>query len=82
MRRLAYRTLVRLHPAAFRRDFAGEMLWIFDEMSSYGSVRLFTDCFVSLVRQWLIRQGIWKAIAAATGAFLYISFAFQVASYR
>lgn len=26
-----YRCLVRLHPAAFRREFANEMLWIFEE---------------------------------------------------
>jgi hypothetical protein len=29
--RLAYRFLLRLHPASFQHDFGDEMLWIFDE---------------------------------------------------
>ena len=80
MTRRLYRKLIRLHPASFRREFEAELLWIFDEMSPSGFARLFTDGLLSLVRQWLIRQGIWKAIAAATGGFLYISFALRIAS--
>ena len=29
--RTLYRYLVHLHPPAFRREFAAEMIWIFDE---------------------------------------------------
>jgi len=70
-----------MHPAAFRHEFAGEMLWIFDEVASAQPVgRLFADGFVSLARQWLIRQGVWKVVAAAIGGLLYISFALRIAS--
>ena len=80
MTRRLYRSLIRLHPAPFRREFEAELLWIFDEMSATGVARLFTDGLLSLVRQWLIRQGIWKALAAATGGFLYITLALKVSS--
>ena len=81
MTRALYRCLVRLHPLTFRREFAGEMLWIFDEVSAArGVTRLFADGFVSLARQWLIRQGVWKVVAAAIGGLLYISFALKIVS--
>jgi len=58
-RRLArglYRYILRLHPAAFRREFGDEMLWIFDEESAKSRhVRLFPDVFASLGRQWVLR---------------------------
>ena len=80
MTRVLYRFLVRLHPPAFRRECSGEMLWIFDEMSAaHGVSRLFADGIVSLARQWLIRQGVWKVLAAAVGGFLYISLAIRIA---
>jgi CubicO group peptidase (beta-lactamase class C family) len=51
-----YRFLVRLHPAAFRREFADEMLWIFDETSARGTTApLFADALSSLARQWVLR---------------------------
>jgi hypothetical protein len=81
MTRALYRFLVRLHPPAFRREYSGEMLWIFDEMSAaQGVSRLFADGFLSLARQWLIRQGVWKILAAAVGGLLYISLALRIAS--
>jgi len=50
--RLAYRFLLRLHPASFRHDFGVEMLWIFDEEQQQGStVYLFFDGARSLLRQ-------------------------------
>jgi Beta-lactamase class C and other penicillin binding proteins len=59
-----YRCLVRLHPAAFRREFASEMLWIFDETSARGStVSLFADALASLARQWLLRP-LWQKLPA------------------
>lgn len=69
-----YQTLLRLHPAPFRREFAGGMLWIFDEASaSEGVCTLFFDALISLARQWVVRSGSWKIGAAIVGAFLQLS---------
>ena len=73
MTRTLYRGLVWLHPPVFRREFAGEMLWIYDETAQAGGVApLFLDGFVSLARQWLLRSGYWKVPAALAGALLQI----------
>ena len=62
---LLYRCLVWLHPPHFRREFGGEMLAIFEEASKTESpLALCSDAAVSLVRQWLLRTGSWKAVAA------------------
>jgi hypothetical protein len=74
MTRALYRCLLQLHPPAFRRQFAGEMLWIFEEASaSEGAAALFADGLVSLARQWLLRSGSWKVIAAVVGALLEVT---------
>jgi len=66
--RLCYRCLLWLHPPAFRRQFADEMLWIFDQ--SPARAALFADGAASLARQWFLRSGWWKiALAAALAAF-------------
>jgi hypothetical protein len=79
MARLLYRCLLRLHPFAFRQQFAGEMLWIFDEAAaSEGVFTLFADGAVSLLRQWLIGCGTWKIAAAAIGGMLYMGLAFAL----
>ena len=50
--RLAYRLLLRLHPASFQHEFGADMLWIFDEEQQQGSTfYLFFDGVRSLVRQ-------------------------------
>jgi hypothetical protein len=69
MMRRAYRCLLWLHPAAFWRQFEEEMLWIFDEAAdSCGVVSLVSDATVSLVRQWLLRSGLWMwAVASIAG---------------
>jgi hypothetical protein len=60
MTRILYRLLLRLHPREFRAEFAGEMLWIFDEAGrSLGALPLFADAVESLVRQWVVRSGAW-----------------------
>ena len=65
---MLYRLLLWLHPPAFRREFAGEMLWIFDETRGAAVVAmLFSDAAISLARQWLLRSGAWKLVAAAAG---------------
>jgi hypothetical protein len=69
--RTFYRCLLWLHPPVFRREFAGEMLWIFDRTAeSEGALALFLDGLGSLTRQWLLRSGWWKiALALALAAF-------------
>jgi CubicO group peptidase (beta-lactamase class C family) len=74
-----YRCLVQLHPAEFRREFADEMLWIFDETSARGSTgALFTDALVSLARQWILRKPLEKLpasdavpVSAGAGSFAW-----------
>jgi hypothetical protein len=74
MTRLLYRSLLRLHPAAFRRQFAGEMLWIFDEASvSQGAFVLLLDLLVSVLRQWLLRSGAWKVALALIGGLMQVT---------
>ena len=56
IRRRFYRFLLELHPRAFREEFSGEMLWIFDqEAAKPGKLPLFADAVASLARQWLLR---------------------------
>jgi len=73
MTRSLYRGLVWLHPRAFRREFGDEMLWIFDEASTFGASSLFTDGVISLLRQWLLRTRIWTLAAATAGGILQVS---------
>jgi len=65
--RFLYRCLLRLHPEAFRREFADEMLWIFDELTARkSSVPLVVDAAASLARQWILGMP-WKAAAPRNG---------------
>ena len=66
--RTCYRCLLWLHPPVFRREFAGEMLWIYDQSPSHAG--LVADGVGSLARQWLLRSGWWKiALAMALAVF-------------
>ena len=61
--RSLYRCLVQLHPPAFRRQFAPEMLWIFDEVADRDArIELFADALCSLARQWVVRWAIQKLL--------------------
>jgi len=61
MNRTLYRWLIGLHPPAFRLRFEPELLWIFDEShDASGAAPLLYDAAVSLLRQWLMRSGMWK----------------------
>lgn len=72
--RLIYRLILCLHPPAFRREFAEEMLWIFDETAGgWPRTLLFSDALISLARQWLLRSGAWKLLAAGAGGLLQIT---------
>ena len=74
MTRALYRVLLWLHPPAFRRAFAGEMLWIFDEIRGAAALwMLFPDAAASLARQWVLRAGAWKLLAACVGGLLQIT---------
>jgi hypothetical protein len=65
MRRFLYRALIALHPRRFRERFGDEMMCIFDEAGRQGTVQLFADGVLSLLRQWVLRSNLWKM---ATGA--------------
>jgi len=61
-----YRSLVWLHPVAFRLQFGEEMLWIFDQaVDTWSAGSLIADAGISLPRQWLIRSDLWIWVAAA-----------------
>jgi len=70
MARTLYRWLVCLHPPAFRLRFEEELLWIFDESSdASGAAPLVYDAVISLLRQWVMRSGMWKwALGGIAGA--------------
>jgi hypothetical protein len=72
MTRVLYRWLLWLHPPAFRREFAGEMLWIFEEAAPDGVAPLFADGLLSLLRQWLLRSAPWKLAAAVIGGLVEV----------
>jgi len=73
MTRSLYRSLLWLHPPAFRAQFAEEMLWIYDETAAAGVIPLFTDGFVSLTRQWLFNSGTLTLAAAGFGGALHMA---------
>jgi len=80
MTRALYRSLVQLHPPAFRREFGDEMVSIFDEAAKVdGAGRLFADGVLSLGRQWLVRAGTWKVAVAAMAGFAEILLAYTMA---
>jgi uncharacterized membrane protein len=77
MTRTLYRWLVCLHPAAFRLRFEEELLWIFDESrTASGAVPLFYDAVISLLRQWLMRSGMWKWVLAGIAGVLPVLIGF------
>ena len=81
--RACYRCLLWLHPPAFRREFAGEMLWIFDQTAaSQGASGLLCDGAGSLFRQWLLRSGWWKVALALTLAMLQMTLGLMLPARR
>ena len=73
MTRAIYRCLLFLHPPRFRRDFARDMLWLYDETAPAGVAPLFLDALASLARQWFLRTGSWKLALAILGALFQIT---------
>ena len=73
MRRATYRVLLALHPTAFRRQFAGEMLWVFDEAQRDRETSGFCfDVARSLLRHWFRERLLWTVSGAAAGGVLMI----------
>jgi len=73
MTRALYQWLLWMHPPQFRREFAGEMMWIFESsVESEGHANLLSDAAVSLARQWFLRSGAWKIGVALAGALLQV----------
>ncbi len=79
--RPVYRALLWLHPPFFRKRFADEMLWLFDEtVATEGAVALLLDGLISMLRQWLLRPRSsrivparsWRVAAAVLGALLQV----------
>jgi hypothetical protein len=75
--RALYQGLIWLHPAAFREEFGAEMQWIFDESSANGVIALFADAVASLLRQWIVRYGLWKIAAGFVGGILHMWLVFS-----
>ena len=77
MNRTFYRWLIRLHPPAFRERFEQEFLWIFDESAhATGAGLLMYDAVVSLLRQWLVRSGMWRWVVGGIAGGLPLVIAF------
>jgi len=71
IRRTLYRFLLLLHTASFRREFASEMMWVFDEAVSDGQAGGFcTDVAASLLRQWARQPMLWSIVGAMAGPVL------------
>jgi hypothetical protein len=72
--RLAYRLILRLHPASFRDEFGSEMLWIFDhfeqEKRPGAAAHLFLDGTVSLLRQRFRSQNSHGQLSIASGVMI------------
>lgn len=82
MRRFFYRCLIRLHPRAFRERFGDEMLCAFDEAEHAGGVAFLADATGSLMRQWLLRSGLWRwAVGAGMTAVLIVGYAHSEANW-
>jgi uncharacterized membrane protein len=77
MTRTLYRWLLCLHPPAFRLRFEEELLWIFDESSkASGAAPLLYDAVLSVLRQWLLRSGMWKWLLGAIAGALPVLIGF------
>jgi len=77
MTRALYRWLVCWHPPAFRLRFEEELLWIFDESIDVSSAGpLLYDATISLLRQWIMRSGMWKWVAGGIAGVLYLLIGF------
>ena len=69
--RLAYRLILRLHPASFREEFGSEMLWIFDQEQQPGAAaHLFLDGTLSLLRQRFRSQNDSGQLSIASGVMI------------
>ena len=77
MTRTLYRWLIGFHPPAFRLRFEQELLWIFDESNdASGAAPLLYDAVFSLLRQWLMRSGMWKWVVGGIAGVGYLLIGF------
>ena len=82
MTRALYRCVLWLHPPAFRRRFAEEMTWIFDEAArEMSTTALLADGLISLLRQWAMNSALWKTLAIGLGNLPFLAFAFVRRTY-
>ncbi|HKV47391.1 MAG TPA: hypothetical protein VJN69_04815 [Candidatus Acidoferrales bacterium] len=82
MRRFFYRCLIRLHPRAFRERFGDEMLCVFEEAEHAAGSGLLADAAASLMRQWILRSGLWRwTVGAGMTAMLIVGYAHSEANW-
>lgn len=82
MSRFFYRCLIRLHPHMFRERFGDEMLCAFDEAEHAGGAAFFADAANSLIRQWILRSGLWRwAVGAGITGVLIVGYAHSEANW-
>jgi len=68
IQRSTYRMLLWLHPPAFRRHFADEMTWVFEEAVRDRQASGFcADVAASLLRHWARQPMLWIIAGAITG---------------
>ncbi|MBV9397495.1 MAG: hypothetical protein JO062_05930 [Bryobacterales bacterium] len=68
MTRTLYRALLLLHPPAFRRRFAGEMLCVFDDAYAQSAAGGFCiSIALSLFRHWFRHPVLWRTTGAIAG---------------
>jgi|GEM_PF-6660163 len=77
MTRYTYRLLLALLPSWFREEYAGEMLWIFDQTKGNGAA-LICDVAACLVRLRLWNLALWQCILLICFATLPYFFGFWV----
>jgi len=70
MTRTLYKWLISLHPPQFRGQFGEQMLCIFDETEANAQIPLLVDALISVIRQWILRSGVWKWMVALVGALM------------
>jgi hypothetical protein len=68
VKRGLYNSVLKLHPAAFRNEFANEMVLDFeDALHSYSLAALYLDALISLARQWMLNLFVESAEQRSVG---------------
>ena len=83
MRRGLYRLLLSLHPGAFRRQFAEEMLGVFDEAEAEGrSAKFCSSAAWSVALHWVRHPMLWKIAGGLIGGVMTLFWGIGIAPRR